>query len=69
MVNDIGGDKKQQRYISKKMINIAIRATYYIFCFRKRDWDSPDLMQFRIFFGGGRGAFVFVLFLFFFSFS
>ena len=69
MMNDIGSDKKQQRYISKKMINIAIRATYYIFCFRKRDWDSPDLMQFRIFGGEGRGAFVFVLFLFFFSFS
>ena len=67
MMNDIGSDKKQQRYISKKMINIAIRATYYIFCFRKRDWDSPINLEF---FGGeGRGAFVFVLFLFLFSFS
>ena len=28
------------------MINIAIRATYYIFCHRNRNWDSPDLMQF-----------------------
>ena len=28
------------------MINIAIRATYYIFCCRNRNWDSPDLMQF-----------------------
>ena len=28
------------------MINIAIRATYYIFCCRNRSWDSPDLMQF-----------------------
>ena len=64
MMNDIGSDKKQQRYISKKMINIAIRATYYIFCFRKRDWDSPDLMQFRFFLGGGGG----LLFLFFFFF-
>ena len=27
------------------MINIAIRATYYIFCCRNRNWDSPDLMQ------------------------
>ena len=43
MVNDIGIDKKQQRYIIKKMINIA---TYYIFCCRNRNWDSPDLMQF-----------------------
>ena len=55
MMNDIGIDKKQQRYIIKKMINIAIRATYYIFCCRNRNWDSPD------FFG-----FCFVLFLFFF---
>ena len=46
MMNDIGIDKKQQRYVIKKMINIAIRATYYIFCCRNRNWDSPDLMQF-----------------------
>ena len=46
MMNDIGIDKKQQRYIIKKMINIAIRVTYYIFCCRNGNWDSPDLMQF-----------------------
>ena len=46
MMNDIDIDKKQQLYIMKKMINIAIRATYYIFCCRNRNWDSPDLMQF-----------------------
>ena len=46
MMNDIGIDKKQQLYITKKMINIAIRATHYIFCCRNRNWDSPDLMQF-----------------------
>ena len=50
MMNDIGIDKKQQRYIIKKMINIAIRATYYIFCCRNRNWDSPDLMQFWYFY-------------------
>ena len=43
---DIGIDKKQQHYIIKKMINIAIRATYYIFCCRNRNWDSLDLMKF-----------------------
>ena len=58
MMNDIGIDKKQQRYIIKKMINIAIRATYYIFCCRNRNWDSPDLIQFWFF--------CFVLFLFLF---
>ena len=50
MMNDIGVDKKQQRYIIKKMINIALRATYYIFCCRNRNWDTPDLMQFWFFF-------------------
>ena len=49
MMNDIGIDKKQQPYIMKKMITIAIRATYYIFCCRNRNWDSPDLMQFDVF--------------------
>ena len=38
MMNDIAIDKKQPLYIIKKMINIAIRATYYIFCFRNRNW-------------------------------
>ena len=46
MMNDVGIDKKQQLYLMKKMINIAIRAAYYIFCCRNRNWDSPDLMQF-----------------------
>ena len=35
MMNDIGSDKKQK-----------LRATYYIFCCRNRNRDSPDLMQF-----------------------
>ena len=48
-MNDIGVDKKQQYYIIKKVINIAIRATCYIFCCRNRNWDSPDLMQFWFF--------------------
>ena len=64
MMNDIGIDKKQQLYIIKKMINIAIRATYYIFCCRNRNWDSPDLMQFCLFF-----LFCLFLFLFFFFFD
>ena len=41
------------------MINIAIKATYYIFCCRNRNWDSPELMQFW---------FLFFFFLSFFSF-
>ena len=69
MMNDIGIDKKQQRYIIKKVINIAIRATYYIFCCRNRNWDSPDNAIFIYLFiyflrGGGLFCFVFVVGLF-----
>ena len=49
-MNDIGIDKKQQLYIIKKMINIAIRATCYIFCCRNRNWDRTDVMQFWLLF-------------------
>jgi len=62
MMNDTGINKKQQLYIIKKMINIAIRATYDIFCCRNRNWDSPDLMQFWMCF------FFFLFFFFFFCF-
>ena len=49
MMNEIGIDKKHQLYIIKKMINIAITATYYIFCCRNRNWDSPDFFSFFCF--------------------
>ena len=64
MMNDIGIDKKQQRYIIKKMINIAIRATFYIFCCRNRNWDSLDLIYF-FFLAFFCFVFVFVVFCFF----
>ena len=53
------------------MINIAIRATYYIFCCRNRKWNSPDLMQFCFLFFLSFFFFFwccFVLFLFLFVF-
>ena len=62
MMNDIGINKKQQLYIIKKMINIAIRATFYIFCWRNRNRDSPDLMQF-CFFSSSPVFFFFFFFL------
>ena len=68
MMNDIGIDKKQQLYIIKKMINIAIRATYYIFCCRNRNWDSPDF-AILIFFGFCLFCFCFLLLLLFFLFN
>ena len=55
----------QQLYIIKQTINIAIRATYYIFCCRNRNWDSPDFMQFWLLLFS---FFVFCFFLFCFFF-
>ena len=45
MMNDVGIDKTRQHYIIKKMISLAIRATYFIFCRRNKTWDSPDLIK------------------------
>ena len=44
MMNEIGIDKTQH-YIIKKMISLAIRAPYFIFCHRNKTWDSPDLIK------------------------
>ena len=46
IMNDIGMDKKAETIYYQEMINIAIRAIYYIFCCRNRNCDNPDLMQF-----------------------
>ena len=41
--------QKAARLCNKKMINIAIRSTYFIFCCRNRNWDSPDFWFFFVF--------------------
>ena len=38
MMNDFGIDKKQQDYIIKKMLSIAITSTYFIFVVEIRIW-------------------------------
>ena len=49
-MNDIGIDKTQQHYIIKKIISLAIRATYFIFCRRNKTWNSPDLIKLYFFY-------------------
>ena len=55
-----------KHFILKKMTNIAISATYYIFCCRIRNWDSPDLMQLWFFFSFFGFCFVSVVFIYLF---
>ena len=46
MLNDLGFDKKHQKYCFKRMTTIAIRTTYYIFCCRNKEWSKPELLTF-----------------------
>ena len=41
MMSDIGIYKKQQHGVIKKRINLAIRATHFIFYSGNKIWDSP----------------------------
>ena len=44
MLESIGLDKNHQMYSVRKMMTIAIRTTYYIFCCRNKELENPDLL-------------------------
>ena len=46
MLKDAGFDIQHQNFLIRRMINVAIRSTYFIFCRRNKDWDSPELLKF-----------------------
>ena len=46
MLNGLDISENQTKYCIKKIINICIRSTYYIFCCRNKEWTNPDLMKF-----------------------
>ena len=46
MLEETGMGKAVQRKLTMKLINIAIRCSYYIFCRRNKEWTSPDLIDF-----------------------
>ena len=46
MLEETGMDKAVQRDSTMKLINIAIRCSYYIFCRRNKEWTKPDLIDF-----------------------
>ena len=45
MLNELGLDNQHQQYCIRKIISIAIRSTYYIFCCRNKEWTNPELMN------------------------
>ena len=46
MLDDLKFDKTAQKHIIRKMMNIAIRCSYYVFCRRNKAWNNPDLLDF-----------------------
>ena len=46
MLDDIKFDDKYKMFCVKKMMTIAIRTSYYIFCCRNKEWENPELLAF-----------------------
>ena len=36
----------EKHFLTKRIINICIRTTYYVFCMRNKEWSNPELLQF-----------------------
>ena len=46
MLKDMDVDKTVTKYLIRRIIHLAIRSTYYIFCCRNKEWIKPDLFKF-----------------------
>ena len=46
MMKDLGFDDKTRPFIVRRLMAISIRATYYIFCRRNKDWPNPEYLTF-----------------------
>ena len=48
MLEKIGLNDDEISATIRKLINITIRSTYFIFCKRDSEWPNPDLLTFYI---------------------
>ena len=46
MLNDLKFDEQCRKYSVRKIINMCIRSSYYIFCKRNQEWNNPQLMSY-----------------------
>jgi hypothetical protein len=46
MLKDLKFDEQCRKYYVRKIMNICIRSSYYIFCKRNKEWDNPQLMSY-----------------------
>ena len=41
---EMGLGKAETTYLTRRIINVCIRSTYYLFCQRNKPWDPPSLL-------------------------
>ena len=46
MMDDLGFDNNSRNQVIKKIINLSVRCTYYIFRRRNKAWTNPELLEF-----------------------
>ena len=46
LLEDLDFAEKFRKRLISKIMNIAIRCTYYIFCRRNKEWTDPNMMDF-----------------------
>ena len=47
MMDELVFDRNSRSQIIKKIINVSVRCTYYIFCRRNKPWMNLELLSFR----------------------
>ena len=46
MLEDLKFDKTCRHHVVRKLMAIAVRTWYYVFCRRSKGWDNPELTTF-----------------------
>ena len=46
MVSNLRFEDTVQKYTIRRIMNITIRSTYYIFCCRNKPWSNPELIKY-----------------------
>ena len=41
---EMGLGKAETTYLIRRIINVCIRSTYYVFCQRNKPWEPPSLL-------------------------
>ena len=44
MIKDLSFDANARKFIVRRLMNIAIQATYYTSCRGNKDWLNPELL-------------------------